>query len=148
MGNIPKINKNSSGDGGIDFSKAKEVLQKLLGLFEVPPIPAPPVSKSTALSSVLRPGLSPTKIASNIIKRQSEAGALIGANDDGTENISEKMERIRVEEIVSSIMTDCRVTIVGLPGQTVQATGVVPPGLPVQVVGTTITTSNGYGVLS
>lgn len=148
MGNIPKINRNSDLSN-IDFSKAREVIKALLFLFKIPPIPAPPVSKRTSLSSVLRPGLSPSKIAGEIIKRQSEAGAFIGANDDGTENISEKMERIRIEEIVNAIIRDARVTIVNLPGQKITASGVTPPGGgPVQVVGTSITTSNGYGVLS
>ena len=70
---------------------------------------------------VLRSGLSPTKIAGEIIKRQSEAGAIIGANDDGSENIAEKMERIRVEEIISALITDGRVTIINLPGQKITA---------------------------
>lgn len=148
MGNIPKINRNSDLSN-IDFSKAREVIKALLFLFKIPPIPAPPVSKRISLSAVLRPGLSPAKIAGEIIKRQSEAGAFIGANDDGTENISEKMEKIRIEEIVNAIIRDSRVTIVNLPGQKITASGVTPPGGgPVQVVGTSITTSNGYGVLS
>ncbi|MDB4326335.1 hypothetical protein N9966_00820 [bacterium] len=146
---MTKINKSNSSNGGIDFTKAKDVIGALVGLFKVPSLPAPPVSKRTALSSVLRSGLSPSKIAGEIIKRQSEAGAVIGANDDGSENIAEKMERIRVEEIVSAIISDCRVTIINLPGQKITASGVTPPGGgPVQVVGTSLTTSNGYGVLS
>jgi hypothetical protein len=149
MANVPKINKNSKQDGDVNFNSAKSVISALLNLFKVPPIPAPPVSKRTALSSVLRPGLSPSKIASQIIKRQAEAGAFIGDNDDGTQNISEKMELIRVEEIVNALINDTRVTIVNLPGQKITASGVTPPGGgPVQVVGTSITTSNGYGVLS
>ncbi len=148
MANQPKINKNSDGDSGIDFTKAKEVIESLVGLFKVPTLPAPPVSKRTALSATLRSGLSPTKIAGEIVKRQSEAGAIIGANDDGSENIAEKMERIRVEEIVNALITDGRVTIVNLPGQTINASGVGNLGGPVPVVGQTITTSNGYGVIT
>ncbi len=146
---MTKINKNNSNNEGIDFTKAKEVIGALIGLFKVPSLPAPPVSKRTALSATLRSGLSPSKIAGEIIKRQSEAGATIGANDDGSENISEKMERIRVEEIVSALISDARITIVNLPGQKITASGVTPPGGgPVQVVGTSLTTSNGYGVIS
>lgn len=148
MANQPKINKNSDGDSGIDFTKAKEVIAALVGLFKVPTLPAPPVSKRTALSATLRSGLSPTKIAGEIVKRQSEAGAIIGANDDGSENIAEKMERIRVEEIVNALITDGRVTIVNLPGQTINASGVGNLGGPVPVVGQTTTTSNGYGVIT
>ena len=148
MANQPKINKNSGGDSGIDFTKAKEVIGALVGLFKVPTLPAPPVSKRTALSATLRSGLSPTKIAGEIVKRQSEAGAIIGANDDGSENIAEKMERIRVEEIVNALITDGRITIVNLPGQTISASGVGNLGGPVPVVGQTTTTSTGYGVIT
>jgi hypothetical protein len=148
MANQPKINKNSGGDSGIDFTKAKEVIGALVGLFKVPTLPAPPVSKRIALSATLRSGLSPTKIAGEIVKRQSEAGAIIGANDDGSENIAEKMERIRVEEIVNALITDGRITIVNLPGQTISASGVGNLGGPVPVVGQTTTTSTGYGVIT
>ena len=59
------------------------------------------------------------------------------------------MERIRVEEIVNALIRDGRITIVNLPGQKITASGVTPPGGgPVQVVGTSITTSNGYGVIT
>jgi len=144
-----KTNTKSGSNEGIDFTKARAVIRALLNLFKVPSIPAPPVSKTIALSAVLRPGLSASKIASEIIKRQSDAGAITGPNDDGTENISEKMERIRVEEIVNAIIADARITIINLPGQTISASGVTPPGGgPVQVVGTSLTTSNGYGVMS
>ena len=59
------------------------------------------------------------------------------------------MERIRVEEIISALITDGRVTIINLPGQKITASGVTPPGGgPVQVLGTSLTTSNGYGVIT
>lgn len=146
MANIPKINKTTSSNGDIDFSKASQVIRALLGLFKTPSIPAPPVGKVQTLSSTLRPGLSSTKIAANIIKRQEEAGAFVGPNDDGTENISEKMERIRVEEIVNAILTDARVTITQLPGQTITATGGNAGG-PIQVIGQTITLGKGTGLI-
>lgn len=149
MANLPKINKNSDGNSGIDFSKAREVIESLISLFKIPTLPAPPVSKRTAISATLRSGLSPAKIAGEIIKRQSQAGAIVGANDDGTENIAEAMELIRVEEIINALLRDGRITIVNLPGQTITASGVTPPGGgPVQVVGKSITTSNGYGVIT
>ena len=145
----PKINKNSSGNSGIDFTKAKEVITALIGLFKIPTLPAPPVSKTTAISATLRSGLSAKKIAGKIIERQSEAGAIIGVNDDGSKNIAEAMELIRVEEIINALLRDGRITIVNLPGQTITASGVTPPGGgPVQVVGTSLTTSNGYGVIT
>jgi hypothetical protein len=140
------LNKTTNTNEDIDFSKAIQVIRALLNLFKTPSVPAPPVGKIQTLSSTLRPGLSATKIAANIIKRQEEAGAFIGANDDGSENISEKMERIRVEEIVNALVTDARVTITQLPGQTITATGGNAGG-PVQVIGQTITLGKGTGLI-
>lgn len=51
-------------------------------------------------SAIQMPGVSAKSIAANIIKRQGEAGAPLGAAADGSQNISEAMEVIRVEEIV------------------------------------------------
>lgn len=67
-----------------------------------------------ACSAINRPGLSPMMIASNIIRRQSEAGAPFGPAADGGANIAEAMERIRVEEIVKAIKMDARVQV-GIP---------------------------------
>lgn len=146
MSNIPKINKTSTGDSNIDFTKAAEVIKSLLKLFKVPSLPAPNVSKVQTLSSTLRPGLSPTKIAANIIKRQSEAGAPIGVLSDGSDNISEKMELIRVEEIINAIISDARVTVTVLPGQSIQGSGANAGG-PVVVVGQTLTLGKGTGLI-
>jgi uncharacterized protein YacL len=145
MANIPNINRNTE-KSNIDFTKAPEVIKNLLNLFKVPSLPAPPVTKVQTLTSKLRPGLSSTKIAANIIKRQSEAGAPVGALDDGSENISEKMERIRVEEIINAIISDARITVTILPGQTIQGTGANAGG-PVVVVGTTLTLGSGTGLI-
>jgi hypothetical protein len=123
------------------LGKSTSLVALILGLFLIPNIPSAPVTKKQALSAILRPGLSATKIASEIIKRQSEAGAIVGVNDDGSANISEKMERIRVEEIIKAILLDARVTITLLPGQTTGPTG---GGAPTTV----ITTGRGFGIMT
>ena len=74
-------------------------------------------------------------------------GVIIGENDDGSDNISEKMEFIRVKAICEAIISDARITIINLPGQQITATGGNAGG-PVQVYGTSLTTSTGYGVMS
>ena len=140
------MNSNIDSNNNIDFSKAPQVIKALLKLFKVPVIPAPNVSKVQTITSTLRPGLSATKIAANIIKRQSEAGAPIGVLDDGTDNISEKMERIRVEEIVNALISDARITVTVLPGQTIQGSGGNAGG-PVAVVGQTLTLGKGTGLI-
>ena len=143
-----KINNNSD-NSGINFSKSKEVVKGLLALFKIPSIPAPPVSKRTAVSAVLRSGLSASDMASEIISRQKDAGALIGPNDDGSENIAEAMEVVRCQVIIEHIMKNCRVTVTSLPGQQITASGVTPPGGgPVTTVGTVLSTGTAYGVLS
>lgn len=138
--------QSNTGNENIDFSKAKDVIGALLKLFKIPSTPAPSVSKVQALSSTLRPGLSSTKIAANIIKRQSEAGAPVGVRDDGTENMSEKMERIRVEEIVKALVTDARITVTINPGQTINGNGGNAGG-PVTVIGQTLTLGKGTGLI-
>tara|TARA_B100000927_G_scaffold240906_1_gene202286 strand:- start:496 stop:927 length:432 start_codon:yes stop_codon:yes gene_type:complete len=143
---MAKVESNTS-ESNIDFSKAKEVIRALINLFKVPSTPAPPVSKQVALSAVLRPGLDYNKIAANIISESSKVGVIIGENDDGSDNISEKMEFIRVKAICEAIISDARITIINLPGQQITATGGNAGG-PVQVYGTSLTTSTGYGVMS
>ena len=139
--------KSNSSFENIDFSKAIDVVRALISLFKVPSLPAPAVSKRIAISAALRPGLDYNKIAAKIISDQSEAGAIAGDNDDGTDNISEKMEIIRVKYICEAIIADARVTIVNLPGQQVTATGGNAGG-PIQVYGKSLTTSTGIGVIS
>ena len=124
-----------------NYNKAIEGVKALLALFRIPNIPGRKPSKRQCISSLLRPGLSPTKIAAEIIKRQSQAGAIAGANDDGSANISEKMEVIRIEEIIKAILLDARVSIAVLPGQT---TTPAAPGAPVA----TVTIGDGYGIIS
>lgn len=60
-------------------------------------------------SAIKRPGLSAMVIASRIIQRQAEAGASFGAAADGTANVSEAMERIRVEEMVKALKMESRI---------------------------------------
>jgi hypothetical protein len=73
-------------------------------------------------SAVKRPGLSAMIIASNIIKRQSEAGAPSGAAADGSANVAEAMERIRVEEMVRALKMDANIQV-GIPIGGIQVVG-------------------------
>lgn len=92
-----------------------------------------------------RPGLSPTKIASRIIARKSEAGLPVGALPSGGVSPDEIMERIRVEEIIKAIQQEMVITVAIPPGTTITAAGSSPSG-PVTVVGSTITLTTGFGV--
>jgi len=93
-----------------------------------------------------RPGLSPTKIASKIIARKSEAGVPVGALPSGSDNPEEIMWRIAVEEIIHAIQQDCVISVAVPRGITVQAAGSGPTG-PVTVVGQSILPIKAYGVI-
>jgi len=98
-------------------------------------------------SAVQRPGLSAMLIASNIIRRQSEAGAPFGPSADGSANVSEAMERIRVEEMVKALKLDARIQI-GIPIGGIQITGTGSnAGGPVQITGFNINPAHGDGIL-
>ena len=117
---------------------------KILSLSSVggpPPVPTPLI----LIGVPLRAGLSPTKIASRIIARRSEAGLPVGALPSGGINPDEIMERIRIEEIVKAIQQDMIISVAVPPGITLTAAGISPTG-PVSVFGSTITFTKGYGV--
>jgi len=131
----------------IDFSNIDAIIggfTKVLNLSSVggpPPVPTPLI----LIGVPLRAGLSPTKIASRIIARKSEAGLPVGALPSGAINPDEIMERIRIEEIVKAIQQDMIISVGIPPGITLTAAGISPTG-PVSVFGSTITFTKGYGV--
>jgi len=132
----------------IDFTNIDSVIQgfdKVLNLSSIggpPTVPTPLI----LVGVPRRSGLSPTKIASKIIARKSEAGLPVGALPSGSVNPDEIMERIRVEEIIKALQQDAVITVGLPPGMTVQASGISPAG-PVTVVGSSILPFKGYGVM-
>lgn len=131
----------------IDFSSIDAIIggfTKVLNLSSIggpPPVPTPLI----LVGVPLRAGLSPTKIASRIIARKSEAGLPVGSLPSGGINPDEIMERIRIEEIVKAIQQDMIISVAVPPGITLTAAGISPTG-PVSVFGSTITFTKGYGV--
>lgn len=98
-------------------------------------------------SAIKRPGMSAMLIASEIIRRQSEAGAPFGPSKDGSSNIAEAMERIRVEEIIKAIKTCSRVQI-GIPIGGIQFSGTgANAGGPVTITGFNINAPHGDGIV-
>ncbi len=132
----------------IDFSSIDAIIggfDKILNLSSVggpPPVPTPLI----LIGVPLRAGLSPTKIASRIIARKSEAGLPVGALPSGGISPDEIMERIRIEEIVKALQQDAIISVGIPPGITLTAAGISPTG-PVSVFGSTITFTKGYGVI-
>jgi hypothetical protein len=131
----------------IDFTNIDAIIggfTKVLNLSSIggpPPVPTPLI----LVGVPLRAGLSPTKIASRIIARKSEAGLPVGALPSGAINPDEIMERIRIEEIIKAIQQDMIISVAVPPGITLTAAGISPTG-PVSVFGSTITFTKGYGV--
>lgn len=132
----------------IDFNCIDAIIagfDKILNLSSTggpPPIPTPLI----LLGVPKRAGLSPTKIASKIIARKSEAGLPVGTLPSGAINPDEIMERIRIEEIIKALQEDALISVGIPPGITITAAGISPTG-PVSVFGSTITFTKGYGII-
>ena len=132
----------------IDYSSIDSIIggfNKVLSLSSLggpPPVPTPMI----LIGVPLRPGLSPTKIASRIIARKPEAGLPVGVLPSGGVNPDEIMERIRIEEIIKAFQQDAVITVAIPPGITITGSGVSPSG-PVSVFGSTIIIASAYGVI-
>ena len=83
------------------------------------PLPPPLILSG----SVTKTGLSAREMAKEVIVRQQEAGAPVGALPDGSDSISEKMELIRMEVIIRHLLENAKFTVV------------LPAGIPVTTVG-------------
>ena len=129
-----------------DFKNPNQVLNSLLSLFKVGIQASAPIAKETILASAGRQGLSPSKIAANIIRRQSEAGIPVGPLASGGDNPSEIMELIRVQEIVNAIVTDAVTEVAVLPGAPVTSTGLSPLG-PIVSQGNTTNSIRGNAII-
>lgn len=98
-------------------------------------------------SAIQMPGISAKTIAANIIKRQGEAGAPMGAAADGSQNISEAMEVIRVEEFIKGVKQMARVDSALCAGS-IQVAGTVQTAAgPGTFQGTNINCFNIYGIV-
>jgi len=122
------------------------VLAIIIAAFKLKFKPQPPVPPQLLYTGAsMRQGLSASQTASYIISRQREAGAPVGVLDDGSENIAEKMEKIRVEEIFNALITQAKIDVVIPPGIPVTAAG---GGIGTVVVqGATTNFASGQGVL-
>ena len=95
----------------------QEICNRIEKLISTVRIPLPSVPAILIACSVIqRPGLSAMMMASDIIRRQAEAGAYFGKLPDGSDNIMEAMERIRCEVIVNAIKNDLKIETSITPG--------------------------------
>lgn len=121
-----------------------ESINKLINTARTPLSNIPPLL--LVCSAINRPGMSAMMIASNIIRRQTEAGAPFGPSKDGSANIAEAMERIRVEEIVKAIKMDGKVQVaIPIGGIQFMGTGSNAGG-PIIINGFNVNIPHGVGI--
>ena len=132
---------------GIDFTNYKSVLEGLSNLFKVPSTASQRMPSPIILATENRPGMSPTEIAARIIKRQSEAGLPVGDLPSGKVSPAEIMERIRMEELIKSLVSESRIDVAIKPGTLITATGANAGG-PVVVTGTVMGIASGNAQIS
>lgn len=126
------------------IEEVQKIVQLALNSIDTPSasVPAPLV-----LLASNKNGLSAREVAKNIIARQSEAGAPIGALPDGQQSVSEKMEFIRAQEIINHFISNARIKVVIPPGTPIQASGIDATGTPVQVFGSTVGLAIGNAII-
>jgi hypothetical protein len=131
-----------------DFSNIESIIGSITTILKIQTIGGATTVPSPLIlaGAPLRSGLSPTKIASRIIARKSEAGLPVGALPSGGASPDELMERIRVEEIIKAIQQEGVVTVAIRPGITLTAEGTSPTG-PVTGFGSTITLASARGII-
>ena len=132
----------------MDYTSLKSIIggfNKILQLSNTIKTPQVP-TMIILLGAPRRSGLSPTKIASRIISRKSEAGLPIGVLPSGDISPDELMERIRIEEIIKALQEDALISVAVPMGIPLQANGISAVG-PVSVVGTTIKPVKGFGII-
>lgn len=125
----------------------KKLIKKLLKVVDAINIPLEPLPPQIILTGALkRSGLSAEKMASEILSRQAEAGAPFGEVFNGENNIIEAMEIIRCQVIVNELIQNGKIEIVIPPGIPVQTMGSNAAG-PVASTGITTGVASGYGVM-
>lgn len=128
----------------LSTSEILQTIQAVISTNTASALPIPPPLILAGGNS--RSGLSARAIAKEIIIRQQEAGAPIGNLPDGSESVTEKMERIRAEVMVRHLLENARFTVVVNAGIPVTATGVCAVGS-VAVQGATITFGTGTAIM-
>ena len=129
-------------------SNIKNIVDIILAGFKLPVQPVTPLPPPLiTLGANLRPGLSSKEIAAKIISRQSQAGAPVGDIFDSSNNVSEAMELIRIEEIISAILTQSKVDVVIPPGVPITSIGIGNLGAPILSQGVTSSFGVGNGII-
>jgi len=139
--------KAGPNDSGFNISSIIGILRIISSAFKIPKIPSSPLPPPLVfIGGNIRPGLSARDIAARIISRQSQAGARQGDIFVSSNNKSEAMERIRVEETINALLTEAVVDVVIPPGVPISAVGSAI-AIPVVVQGATTSFGTGNGII-
>lgn len=129
----------------MNISSICKSISDAINAIKIPATPLPPTL--LAIGGQFRSGINPSMVAANIIQRQSEAGAPFGPSADGSANVAEAMEVIRIEEIMKALKYDAQVQIAIPPGTVnIVGTCITPVG-PGTINGTNVTPINGFGII-
>ena len=141
---------NQNGDCTPNFKNPNSILNSILCLFKIPTkIGINSMPKDVTLGSITRcagGGLNASKVASRIIRRQSEAGIPVGPLPSGEISPDEIMERIRVEEIISAITTEMVLDVAIQPGSNVNS--IVAGPIPLAANGIVTTIAKGQAIVN
>jgi len=131
-----------------DFNNIDSIIGAFTKVLNLSSLGGPPKISSPIifLGVPMRTGLSPTKIASKIISRKSEAGLPVGALPSGAVSPDEIMWRIAIEEIINAFQQNAVISVAIPPGISVTAAGISAAG-PVTVQGMTTAFIKGYGII-
>lgn len=142
---MENIKSGITEDKGLNsLSNVIKLITSIFTKVDTPISPLPPPLILTGAN--LRPGMSAKEMASNIIARQSEAGAPVGNLYSDGVNIAEAMEVIRCEELLKMLQMKSKIEIVIPPGVPVVSVGANAGG-PVISQGVTSQIAQGYGVI-
>jgi hypothetical protein len=111
----------------------------------IPLIPIPAIM--LVCSTLKRPGLSPMLIASRIISRQSEFGATVGVNIDGSANMMNQLIYVMTDEIVNAIKSEGKVEMAIAPGGVTTVGTGANAGGPVVITSTNVQPIGGSGIM-
>jgi hypothetical protein len=141
---------DQNGDCIPNFKNPNSILNSILCLFKIPTkIGINSMPKDVTLGSITRcagGGLNASKVASRIIRRQSEAGIPVGPLPSGEISPDEIMERIRVEEIISAITTEMVLDVAIQPGSNVNS--IVAGPIPLAANGIVTTIAKGQAIVN
>lgn len=148
MSNTNDEKQSEFSTDNVNFNSISSVLNLIIGAFKITKTPLSPLPPPLLLTGgQLRPGVTASEVASRIIARQSESGAPVGDVYNDGENIAQKMELIRIQEIIDALLNESKIEVIIPPGIPVQTLGVAVPGGTVISYGITTSFASGWGVL-